>query len=317
MLIYAVRRILWIVPVLFVASLVTFIVMHAAPGSPWNREGRQIPSEVIARLNERFGLDQPLPVQYLRWVAALLQGDFGQSVSTSPVSVSDQVAFAMWPSLQLGAMAFGLAIVVGVPLGMVSALRHGTVVDHAARAIAMLGMAAPAFLLGTLLQLWLGTPFYGEPASGFFFPGGGWGDPNTWILPTVALAGLPLAQVARFTRASMLDVLHADYVRTARSKGLDEQRIVWVHMLRNALVPLVTILGPLLALLITGSIVVERVFGIPGLGLLYLGAIRQRDYATMMAMTVIYASVVAVANIVVDLLYGVIDPRIRDGGRVR
>lgn len=311
------RRILWIVPVLFVASLVTFIVMHAAPGSPWNREGRQIPSEVIARLNERFGLDQPLPVQYLRWVAALLQGDFGQSVSTSPVSVSDQVAFAMWPSLQLGAMAFGLAIVVGVPLGMVSALRHATVVDHAARAIAMLGMAAPAFLLGTLLQLWLGTPFYGEPASGFFFPGGGWGDPNTWILPTVALAGLPLAQVARFTRASMLEVLHADYVRTARSKGLDEQRIVWVHMLRNALVPLVTILGPLLALLITGSIVVERVFGIPGLGLLYLGAIRQRDYATMMAMTVIYASVVAVANIVVDLLYGVIDPRIRDGGRVR
>lgn len=316
MLMYAIRRVLWVIPVLFVASLITFVVMHGAPGSPWAREGRQIGVETVARLNERFGLDQPLPLQYGRWLWNLVHGNFGQTVSTSSSPVNEGLGQAMWPSVQLGAMAFALAVIVGVPLGIVAALRQRTVVDYAARGIAMLGMAAPAFLLATMLQLWLSSPVYARlrPGGiGVYFAEGGWAGPETWVLPTLALAGLPMAQIARFTRASMLDVLSAEYVRTAHSKGLDERHIVAVHLLRNALVPLVTIAGPILAVLITGSIVVERVFGIPGLGLLYFQSIRQRDYATMMAMTVVFAAAVVVVNMLVDLLYGVIDPRIRHG----
>ncbi len=317
MLTYAIRRVLWVIPVLLVASLITFIVMHGAPGSPWAREGRQLDPELVARLNERFGLDQPLHVQYVRWLWNVVRGDFGSSVGTSSQPVNELLGSAIWPSLQLGAMAFVLAVLIGVPLGIVAALRHRTAIDYAARGIAMLGMAAPAFLLATMLQLWLSSPFYAQlrPGGiGVYFAEEGWAGPETWILPTLALAGLPMAQIARFTRSSMLDVIGAEYVRTAHSKGLDERRIVSVHMLRNALVPLITIAGPILAVLITGSIVVERVFGIPGMGLLYFQSIRQRDYATMMAMTVVFAAAVVLVNMLVDLLYGVIDPRIRHGG---
>jgi oligopeptide transport system permease protein len=316
LLTYAIRRVLWVIPVLFVASLVTFVVMHTAPGNPWLREGRQLNPDVVAALNQRFGLDQPLPVQYGKWVLNILQGDFGQSVAAQDRSVNQLVADSMWPTIQLGGMAFALAVIVGVPLGVIAALKHRTVIDYAARGIAMLGMAAPAFLLATMLQLWLSSPFYAtlRPGGvGVYFAAEGWAGPETWVLPTLALAGLPMAQIARFTRASMLDVIGAEYIRTARSKGLEEQQVVTVHMLRNALVPIITIAGPLLAVMITGSIVVERVFGIPGLGNLYFGSIRQRDYGTMMAMTMVFAAAVVIVNMLVDLLYGFIDPRIRHG----
>jgi oligopeptide transport system permease protein len=313
---YAIRRVLWVIPVLFVASLITFFVMHIAPGNPWLREGRQLNPEVVEALNARFGLDQPLPVQYVKWLANVVQGDFGASVSTQDRSVNELVGDAMGPTLQLGAMAFVLAVVLGVPLGIVAALNHRGLIDYAARGIAMLGMAAPAFLLATMLQLWLSSPFYATLRPGgvaIYFAAEGWAGPETWVLPTLALAALPMAQIARFTRASMLDVIGAEYIRTARSKGVEEQRIVTVHMLRNALIPVITIAGPILAVLITGSIVVERVFGIPGLGNLYFSSIRQRDYGTMMAMTIVFAGAVVVVNMLIDLLYGVIDPRIRHG----
>ena len=160
MLTYAIRRVLWVIPVLFVASLITFFVMHIAPGNPWLREGRQLNPEVVDALNARYGLDQPLPVQYAKWLLNVVQGDFGASVSTQDRSVNELVANAMGPTVQLGAMAFVLAVIIGVPLGIVAALKHRTVVDYAARGIAMLGMAAPAFLLATMLQLWLSSPFY-------------------------------------------------------------------------------------------------------------------------------------------------------------
>lgn len=312
MLSFAVRRLLWIIPVLLVASIITFVVMHAAPGSPWNREGRQIPEQIVARMNLELGLDQPLPMQYLAWLGRMLSGDLGLSTSLQPVPVSDLIGQAMWPSLQLGLMAFLLAAVVGIPLGAVAAVRHRTPVDYAATALAMAGMVAPTFALAAILQLFLaGSQF--DPEDGLFAFGGWEGGPRAWALPTIALAALPMAQLARYTKASMLDVLHSDYVRTAHAKGLDEQRIVTHHMLRNALVPLVTLMGPMLAILITGSIVVERIFGIPGLGNMYWEAIRMRDYATVMGMTVLYASAVAIINALVDIGYGVIDPRLRDG----
>lgn len=316
MLTYAIRRVLWVIPVLFVASLITFIVMHIAPGNPWLREGRQLDPEVVAGLNARFGLDQPLPVQYVKWLLNVVQGDFGATVAEQSRSVNQVVGESMGPTVQLGAMAFVLAVIVGVPLGVIAALKHRTVIDYAARGVAMLGMAAPAFLLATMLQLWFSTPFYAtlRPGGvGVYFAAEGWAGPETWVLPTLALAALPMAQIARFTRASMLDVIGAEYIRTARSKGIEESRVVTVHMLRNALVPVITIAGPILAVLITGSIVVERVFAIPGLGNLYFQSIRQRDYGTMMAMTIVFAGAVVIVNMLIDLLYGIIDPRIRHG----
>lgn len=312
MLSYAIRRVLWIIPILIAASAIAFTVMHAAPGSPWNREGRQIPAGIVEQMNQELGLDQPLPMQYLAWLGRMLTGDLGLSTSLTPFPVGEIIGRSMWPSIQLGLMAFVLAAAVGIPLGAIAALRHRTVIDYAATSVAMLGMVAPSFALAAFLQLFLAGSQY-RPEEGLFAPGGWEHGPRSWALPTIALAGLPMAQFARYTKASMLDVVHADYVRTAHSKGLDEQRIVTHHMLRNALVPLVTLMGPTLAILITGSIVVERIFDIPGLGNLYWTSIRMRDYGVVMGMTVLYASAVAIINTVVDILYGVIDPRIRDG----
>jgi oligopeptide transport system permease protein len=309
MLTYTLRRVLWLVPVILAASVVTFFVMHLAPGNPWNRGVRPLPDALVASLNERFGLDRPLWEQYLLWLGNLLRGDLGTTFDVGEAfTVWNVLAFFGPTSLHLGAMAFGLAVLVGVPIGAVAALRHRTIVDYAASGVALLGMAAPAFLLGTFLQLVLGEkPYVADSGP---LPSRGWETPAHWVLPTVALAGLPMAQVARFTRASLLEVMSEDYVRTAASKGLTERRIVSIHMFRNALIPIVTILGPLLAMLITGAIVVEAVFGIPGLGGLYIGSIYERDYGVVMGMSLIFATAVAVTNLLVDLLYGYIDPRI-------
>jgi len=306
---YAVRRILWILPVLIAASIITFIVMHGAPGSPWSREGRPLDPHLVARLNEQLGLDRPLPLQYLSWLGRMLLGDFGLTATETPRQVGSVVANSAWPSVQLGLMAFAVAVLVGVPLGIVAALRHRTIVDYAATGVAILGMAAPAFALGAILQILLTAREFGPPG---FLPRHGWDSPQHWILPTVALAGLPLAQIARFTKASMLEVLHHDYIRTAHSKGLDARQVVTHHMIRNALVPLVTIAGPILAILLTGSIAVELIFDIPGLGQLYWYSIRYRDFGTVMGITVLYAGSIAILNALVDIGYGYIDPRLRD-----
>jgi oligopeptide transport system permease protein len=307
---YAIRRILWIIPVLIVATMITFLVMHNTPGSPWNREGRQMTPSQRAELDAKFGLDQPLPVQYLRWVGGLVTGDLGLTVTERPYLVSRLIGNSLWPTVQLGVMAFALAVLLGVPLGLLAAIRHKTIYDYAATGVAMLGMAAPAFMLGTLLQLFLGAPEF-RPDAGPF-PSFGWDGPRAWVLPTIALAGLPMATIARQTKASMLDVIHADYIRTAHSKGLEEERIVRFHMIRNALVPLLTVAVPLLGMVITGSIVIEQVFRIPGLGSLYWSAIRYRDYTLVMGITVFYAALVAVLNAAVDIAYGFIDPRLSD-----
>lgn len=322
---FALRRLLWVIPVLLGASIVAFTIMHVAPGSPWNREGRPLPPEVIADLTAELGLDQPLPIQYLAWLSHILQGDFGIGTSTTRFEVGEAVAQAFGPTLLLGLLAFLLAVGIGIPLGLVAALRHRTRVGYLATGLALLGMAAPAFALAAFLQITVGAPenvyrggpvFPGSaplpPLEGLF-PRTGWETPMHWVLPTIALAGLPMAQIARHTKAAVLEVLHSDYVRTAHSKGLRDEQIVRVHLLRNAAIPVVTIAGSILALLITGSIVVERVFDIPGLGNLYYWAIRGRDYTLLMAITVIYAAAVALTNAVVDITYGIIDPRIRDG----
>ena len=300
---YVVRRFLWIIPVLFVVSLITFGLMHSVPGGPWDAEKR-LPEATTNRLNQIYGLDQPMYVQYVRWVGGILQGDFGPSYRYRDRSVNDIISDGILTTVQLGVMAFLLAVFLGIPLGVMAALGHNRWPDYLSTSISIIGIATPTFVLSILLVIVFGVFLQ-------WFPTNGWAGPNSWILPTVALAGFPIAQVARYTRASMLEVTRRDYIRTAYSKGLRDRAVIVRHMIRNALIPVVTILGPLLAFLVTGSFIIERIFGIPGIGRYYITAISQRDYGLLMAMTIIYAFAVAFFNLVVDVLYAYIDPRIR------
>jgi oligopeptide transport system permease protein len=300
---YIARRFLWIIPVLFVVSLITFSLMHAVPGGPWARE-KAVPASMITRLNEKYGLDQPVPVQYITWVGNLLQGNLGPSYKFQDRTVNDIVGGGIWTTVQLGLMAFFLSVAVGIPLGVVAALGHNRWPDYAATGISVLGIATPSFVLAILLILLFGVTLK-------LLPTGGWKGPDTWILPTIALASFPIAIITRYTRASMLEVTRKDYIRTAQSKGVAERAVVTRHMIRNALIPVVTILGPTLAFLVTGSFIIESIFGIPGIGRYYITSIGQHDYGVLMAMTVLYAFVVAFLNVIVDVLYAFIDPRIR------
>lgn len=300
---YLTRRILWIVPVLFTVSIITFFLMHSVPGGPWDREKR-LPASVQARLNAEYGLDQPLVVQYVNWATDFVTGDFGPSYRFTDRRVNDIVADGLGTTVQLGLMAFGLAIIVGIPLGILAALGHNRWPDYLSTSISIIGISTPSFVLGILLSVVFAVNLG-------WFPTGRWNGPEYWVLPTVALAGFPIAVIARYTRASMLEVTRKDYIRTAHSKGLANQSVVSRHMIRNALIPVVTILGPTLAFLVTGSFIVERVFSIPGIGQFYLNSIATRDYSLLMAMTMLYAFAVAFLNVVVDVLYAYIDPRIR------
>jgi oligopeptide transport system permease protein len=303
---YIVRRVIWIVPVLFAVSLITFGLMHAAPGGPWARE-KQLSARTVELLDQKFGLDDPVPVQYLRWVGSLLVGDLGPSYKYLDRSVNDIVGDGIGTTVHLGLMAFLLAVAVGIPLGVIGALRHNKIPDYVATFISVIGIATPSFVAAILLLVFFSVVLRWFPTHGW----DGWANPGAMVLPTLALALFPIAQIARFTRASMLEVTRKDYVRTAQSKGLKERTIVTIHMIRNALIPVVTILGPVLAFLITGSFIIETIFSVPGIGRFYVISIGARDYGVIMAMTVLYATVIAVLNLVVDVLYAYIDPRIR------
>jgi oligopeptide transport system permease protein len=300
---FIIRRALWIIPVLFVVSVITFLLMHSVPGGPWDREKRLNPA-VQAQLNARYGLDKPLYAQYVDWATGFVQGDMGPSFRYPQRDVSTIVWDGLPVTLQLGVMAFILVLLIGIPLGIIAALNHNRIPDYLATAISMVGIATPSFVLAIVLVLiftvWLG-----------WLPPIGWKGPDTWILPTLALAGYPIAQVARYTRASMLEVTRRDYVRTAQSKGLRERAVVIRHMIRNALIPVITVLGPIFAFLATGSFIIEYFFGVPGIGRYYIQSIGTRDYSMILASTMIYAFAVAFMNLVVDVLYAYIDPRIR------
>jgi len=298
-----IRRVLWIIPVLFAVSLITFVLMHAVQGGPWDREKR-LPAAVVQRLNEKYGLDRPLYEQYARWIGGILQGDLGPSYRYPDRSVNDIIGAGIMTTVQLGIMAFLLAVIVGIPLGIFAALGHNRGPDYLSTGISVIGIATPSFVLAIMLILIFSVTLG-------WFPVTGWKGPNTWVLPTIALAGFPIAVIARYTRASMLEVTRKDYVRTAHSKGVNDRNVVTRHMIRNALIPVVTILGPILAFLVTGSFIIEQIFSVPGVGRFYLTSISTRDYPLLMAMTLIYAFTVAFLNLVVDILYAYIDPRIR------
>jgi oligopeptide transport system permease protein len=303
MLTYIVRRILWLIPVLFVVSALTFTLMHSVPGGPFDRE-KALRGTALQTLNAKYGLDKSIPEQYAKWVAGLLTLDLGPSYRYENRSVNDMLAEGLPRTIQLGFMAFLLAVAVGIPLGIIAALGHNRWPDYLSTTISMVGIATPSFVLAILLVIL----FYVNLG---WFPNRGWKGPDTWVLPMIALAGYQIAVIARYTRASMLEVTRRDYIRTAHSKGIRNRAVVLRHMIRNALIPVVTILGPILAFLITGSFIIEYFFGIPGAGRLYVQSIQGRDYAVIMAATVLYAATIAIMNLVVDVLYAYIDPRIR------
>lgn len=299
-----IRRVLALVPVLFVISLVTFLLMHAVPGSPFATEDKPLPPQIQANLESYYHLDEPLVQQYLRYMGNALRGDLGPSYLQRNRSVNDIIRDHLPPSAVLGLLALGIAVSIGIPIGVVSALRQNTWVDYAAMFLAVGGVSVPAMTLGPLL-------IWAVALELDLLPVARWGTWQQAILPALTLGIGEAAVIARLTRASMLQVIHEDYIRTAHAKGLSERKVVVKHALRNALIPVVTVLGPLFAALVTGSMVVEQIFAIPGLGRYFVDSVSSRDYPVIMGTTLLFAAMLVISNLFVDLSYTLIDPRIQ------
>lgn len=326
---YLIRRLLWLIPVLITVTAVTFFLMHQAPGGPWDRDlsARQVDANTQRMLNEYYGLNKPLWRQYVAYVfgdtdmsgsfkCGLVCGNMGPSYRQRGMMIQ-QILFqppkgkGFWESrfgysARLGILALGLAVAIGLPIGIISALKQNSWIDYLSLFLATVGISVPNFVIAIFLIIIFASWLHLIP----IIPKS-WAQANAWILPATVLGFGTLARTARLTRASMLEVMRMDYVRTARAKGLVERLVIVRHMLRNALIPVVTFLGPALAGLVTGSFIIEQMFGFPGMGRAYVQAIGQRDYSMIMGTTVFYAILVALANMSVDFVYVVLDPRIR------
>jgi oligopeptide transport system permease protein len=300
---FIIRRVLWLILVLFVVLLITFILMHLVPGGPWDREKALAP-QVIEALNKRYGLDRPLWSQFFTYIGGVIHGDLGISYSYSDRTVLSILVHGIPKTATLGILAFIFAEAIGIPFGVAAALKQNSVIDYASVTFATIFASIPGFVLGILLMVIFSVYLHWLPTSG-------WGSVQQIIMPVFCLAALPAAQSARITRASTLEVMRQDYVRTARSKGLLESTVRIRHILRNSLIPVVTVAGPELANLITGSFIIENLFAIPGVGRLFVQGIFARDYTLIMGGILFYAFTIAILNLVVDILYATIDPRIR------
>ena len=302
---YILKRVLVGILTLWVLITVTFALMHTIPGNPFQqREENRTPPEVLERINARYGLDKPVWQQYLRYLNDFIHGDFGISFKHANVSVNAIIARGFPVSGRIGLMAVALSLVLGLTLGILSAIRRGRWMDWSSMLFATIGISLPAFVISVLMMYLFAYKLKWLPSFGIT----SW---RHYILPVICLSFSPTAYIARLTRSSMLEVLRADYIRTARAKGLTESMVILRHALRNAILPVVTYVGPLLAALLTGSFVVEQLFAVPGIGMEYVDSIGARDYALIMGVTVFFGLLVIVCNLVVDILYGIIDPRIR------
>jgi oligopeptide transport system permease protein len=301
---YILRRCLWTLPVLLAVATITFVLMHSVQGGPWS-DDKKLSDGARQNLEREYGLDKPLWYQYGKFMIGLAHGDLGISIKEQRNRpVRDLLADKVRVSASLGLLSLALSVSVGIALGVASALRRNTPLDYAAVGFATLSASVPSLILG-MLMLTLFTGHY------HWLSTSGWGSPKAMIMPVLALSALPAAYISRVTRAAMLDVLDEDYVRTAHAKGLRTQVIVVRHMLRNALIPVLTVTGPIAATLVTGSFVIEQLFSIPGAGLAYVTSIHARDYGVIMGVTLFYAFVVVMSNLVVDVMYAFADPRIR------
>lgn len=305
MLRYTARRLLGAVPTLFLVIVLAFLLVHAAPGGPFDSE-RALPADIERNIAAAYHLDESLPEQFLRYLSGVVRGDFGPSYSYRDYTVSELIGRSFPVSLQLGALAMLLAGVAGVTAGTVAALRRNTAIDKLVMGFAMTGISVPVFVIAPLLVLLLAVRLQWLPAS---WTGGE--GPARLFLPVVSLALPQVAYIARLTRASLIDVLASDFIRTARAQGLGTATIIRFHALKPAMLPVFSYLGPAVAAVLTGSVVVEEIFGIPGLGQLFVRGSLNRDYTLVLGVVIFYATLIVLLNLLVDLLYGAVDPRIR------
>jgi oligopeptide transport system permease protein len=326
---FIVRRLFWMLPVLVLITLVTFLLMHAAPGGPWDRDPgrRQVDPATQERLNHQFGLDKPMWRQFVAYtfgdfddeggfVCGAICGNLGPSYRQRGRTVQD-ILFdvpdekLIWESrfgysMRLGLLALLLAVIIGIPSGIFAALEQNSWIDYLSALVANIGVSLPNFVIGIYLIIIFGVVLHWVnvvPRS--------WDNPKVWVIPALVLGFGTMAFTARLTRSAMIEVMRQDYVRTARAKGLRESTVINRHMLKNALIPVVTILGPALANLVTGSFIIETMFGFPGIGREYVQAISNRDYSMILGSTLVYGVLIALSNLSVDIMYGVLDPRIR------
>jgi len=303
MLQYFLKRLGGAIPTLFIIITVSFFLVHAAPGGPFDTE-RHLTKEIEANLKRAYHLDESLPQQFLRYLAGLAHGDFGPSFQSKDYTVAELIAGGFPTSLMVGSLAMLLALVLGLSAGTAAAFRQNTPVDYAVMGVSMTGIAVPNFVVAPILSLVIGLWLR-------WLPVGGWDHWSNVVLPVVAL-GLPqVAAIARLTRGSMLEVLRSNYVRTARAKGLPNRITIMRHAIRAAIIPVVSYLGPAVANIITGSVVIEQIYSIPGIGRYFLQAALNRDYTMVMGVTIFYGVIIISCNLFTDLVYGFLDPKVR------
>lgn len=300
---YLLKRLIMSVITLWAIITITFFLMHAIPGNPFRKEGK-MPAVVYENLQKKYGLDKPLSEQYIIYLKNLLKGDFGDSMKSRVETVNDMIRRGFPVSAYLGLEALLIAIVFGPALGALAALYQNKIPDYISMIIAIVGISVPSFIMGTVL-----IQFVAKNVS--WLPIGGWGEFKHTLLPALALSLMPLAYMARLMRSSMLEVLGQDYIKTAKSKGISKTAVILKHAVRNAILPIISVLGTLISNLLVGSFVVEKIFGIPGLGKFFVQSINNRDYTLIMGTTIFYAIILIVLLLFVDIAYMFIDPRIK------
>ena len=313
MISYVVRRLLQGVLVLFIVSLVTFSLIHAAPGGPALLTNPELSRTEVTQIKQNLGLSDPLPIQYLRWIRNVSQGNFGTSYSTL-TPVSSLIRDRLPNTVLLGGLALLLSVAIAIPLGVVSAVRHNSAIDQVLTGFTFLGVSVPVFWLAIILVIIFSVELHVLPSGNMFTVGESFSLVDRikhLVLPVVTLLVLNLATLTRYTRSAMIEVLGQDYIRTARAKGLTSRAVIYRHALRNALIPVVTIIGVFLPNAVAGAAITETVFAWPGMGLLAVNAADTRDYPVVLGATLTVAVIVVLSNLLTDLLYGVLDPRIR------
>ncbi|MCX5496260.1 ABC transporter permease [Kaistia dalseonensis] len=310
MLQFIIRRTLSMLVTFFVVSIIIFMMMHAIPGGPFDGNDMPLPDNIRARLMAQLGLDKPLWEQYLRYMWGVFHLDFGVPYQSPGETVMGLIAHAWVPSLVLGGLGVLIGAPIGILLGMAAALNRNSWIDYLASAIATLGLTIPVFVISTLLILVFAVWLHWTPASG-------WGEPRRWILPIMAYAAVPMATYARYARSAMLDTLNKPFVTVLRAKGLSERRIIFQHVLRNSAIPMITIFLPMFVGIATGSIFVEAIFRVPGLGAYFVSSIQKRDYPLEMALMLLISALFCISYLISDVLYALLNPRIRLGGKGR
>ena len=307
---YTIRRFITMLFTLFIIATATFFLLAAVPGDALSARAERLPENIKENLYKKYGLDKPVMERYVITMRSMLHGDFGESITYEGQTVSSIIRDKGPVSARLGIQQMLLGVTVGLLLGIVAAVKRGTKWDTGSMLVAMLGVSMPSFIVGALLQYFLGLKLM-QATGVSLFPITGWGTEMSKLLPSFALGFGTLAIVSRLMRTSMLDVLNQDYIKTAKAKGLSSKKIIWKHAVRNAIMPVITVLGPQAAAILTGAMVVEKIFAIPGMGKFFVTSITNNDYTMIAGTTIFYGAFLILANLVVDLVYGVIDPRVK------